>query len=222
MAQLKLESGYLMRFLRSKSGLPALAIVVIGLGLNCARSFAASTSTEVVVEANDVDLAKLQTGGEIVFVSSGQRLAVAHAIDDDRRTIFQFSNTDSRPTMIVKLTENKPIHRVSVVVGSEAGKVDVYLLGEIPSDLSALDQVTPVGSIVDLGVAEAALDFSPQNARYVALRWAFSNSHPRPLVVAEVSIFGTEAADPSALALAAVNPPPDPIQNPPILAAASP
>ena len=211
-----------MRFLRSKSAVPALAIA-IGLGLNCARIFAASTSTEVIVEANDVDLAKLQTGGEIVFVSSGQRLAVAHAIDDDRRTIFQFSNSDSRPTMIVKLTDSKPIHRVSVVVGSEAGKVDVYLLGEIPSDLSALDQLKPVGSIVDLGIArEAALDFSPQNARFVVLRWAFSNSHPRPLAVAEVSIFGTEAADPSALALAATNPPPDPIQNPPILAAASP
>jgi len=211
-----------MRFLRSKSAVPVLTIVV-GLGLNCVRIFAASTSTEVVVEANDIDLAKLHSGAEIVFVSSGQRLAVGHAIDDDRRTIFQFSITDSRPTMIVKLTDSKPIHRVSVVVGSESGKVDVYLLGEIPKDVAALDQLTPIGSIVDLGIGrEAALDFSPQNARYVALRWAFSNSHPRPLAVAEVSVFGTEAADPNALALAAVNPPPDPIQNPPILAAASP
>ena len=125
-----------MRFLHPKSNPHLLAISAIELCLNCLLLRATETSNRVVVDAADVDLAKVQSGGKIVFVSSGQCLAAFHTIDRDRRTAFQFSSSDPRPTLIVKLTESKPLHRVSVLVGSEAGKVDVYLLDEISSDPS--------------------------------------------------------------------------------------
>src|SRR5207249_4934763 len=99
----------------------------------------------------------------------------------DRRTVFHFSSSDPRPTLIVKITGNKPIHRVSVVVGSESASLDVYLLNEPPRDPSDLDRMKPTASIVDPPIArEAAVDFAPQNAHYVALRWGPSKNSSRP------------------------------------------
>jgi hypothetical protein len=212
-----------MSFLRARCSTAALAASAIALSLNCSTVRATSSSNQVVVEAEDVDLAKLVSGGEVVLVSSGKRLTVSHAIDGDRRTIFQFSDSDPRPTLIIKLTDTMPVHRVSVVVGSETRKVEVYLLGEIPRDLSDLDKLHPVGSIVDPGIArEASLDFAPQNAQFVALRWALATNHAHPLAVAEVSVFGTEAADPNAGALAANQTMVDPILDPPVIPVSSP
>jgi hypothetical protein len=184
---------------------------------------AEETSNRVVVTAEDVDLAKIQYGGQVVFVSSGQRAAASHAVDDDRRTVFLFSISDPRPTLIVKLNESKPVHRVSVVVASQAGEVNVYLLDEIPREPSDLDKVKPVGSIVDLGVAhEAGAEFAPKSAHYIALRWALSRNHSHPLAVAEVSVF-SNAADATVATLAASDPPPaDPIQGPPLIVSVSP
>ena len=163
-----------MRFLHPKWNPHLLAISVIELCLSCLPLRATETSNRVVVDAADVDLAKAQSGGEtvFVFVSSGQRLAAFHATDCDRRTTFQFFSSDPRPTLIVKLAESKRLHRVSVVVGSEAGKVDVYLLDEISNDPSNLDKTRPLVSIVDLAIGrEAVVDFAPQKARYITLRW---------------------------------------------------
>jgi hypothetical protein len=199
------------------------AISAVGLCFNCSLLRAAEDSDRVVIEADDVDVAKAQSGSVVVFVSSGQRLAVSHAIDGDRRTIFQFSSSDPRPTLIIKLIENKLVHRVGVVVGSETGKVDVYLLGQIPRDPSELDKMKPVTSIVDFGVAhEATADFAPQDASYVALRWALSSNHVRPPAVAEVSVFSHSASDPSVVTLAAFGPPPELVQGPPMIASVSP
>ncbi len=211
-----------MRFLRAKPN-RQWAVSLIVLSFNVWPIGAAETSNRVVVTAEDVDLAKMQSGGQIVFVSSGQRPAVSHAIDDDRRTVFLFSSLDPRPTLIIKLTKSTPVHRVSVVVGSKPGKVDVYLFDQFSGDGSDLDKLKPVASIVDLGIArEAAVDFAPQSARYIALRWALPKSYSRPLAVAEVSAF-SDAADPTAVTLAASNPPlPDLIQGPPLIVSVSP
>jgi hypothetical protein len=206
-----------MRFLRPKWNPHLLAISLIELCLSCLPLRATETSDRMVVDAANVDLAKAQSGGEIVFVSSGQRLVAFHAIDCDRRTTFQFSSSDPRPTLIVKLAESQTLHRVSVVVGSEAGKVDVYLLDEISSDLSNLDKMRPLASIVDLAIGrEAVVDFAPQKARYVMLRWT-AKSDLRPVIVAEVSAFSTGVPDPSPVALTASDVP----EGPPLIASVS-
>lgn len=212
-----------MRFLHSKRNRQLLAVSLVGFSLNGSPIRAAEISSPVIVTADDVDLAKIVSGGQVVFVSSGQRAAASHAIDDDRRTVFLFSISDPRPTLIVKLTESKPVHRVSVVVGSQAGEVNVYLLDEIPRDPSDLDKVKPVASIADFGVArEAMADFAPKSARYIALRWALSKNYSHPLAVAEVSVF-SNAADPTVATLAASDPPlADPIQGPPLVVSVSP
>ena len=57
-----------MRFLHPKWNPHLLAISVIELCLSCLPLRATETSNRVVVDAADVDLAKAQSGGEIVFV----------------------------------------------------------------------------------------------------------------------------------------------------------
>jgi hypothetical protein len=211
-----------MRFLRANWNGQLVVMSLILFSLSGWTIRAAETSNRVVVTAEDVDVAKTQSGGQIVFVSSGQRPAVSHAIDDDRRTVFLFSSSDPRPTLIVKLTKSRSVHRVSVVVGSEAGKVDVYLLDEIRGDGSDLDKVKPVASIVDLGVArEAVVDFAPQSARYVALRWALSKNYSHPLAIAEISAF-SNGTDPGGTLVASEPPPADAIEGPPLIVSVSP
>jgi hypothetical protein len=181
-----------MRFLcPTRQALP-LSLSLVGLIFPALPAPAADeTSTRVVVSGEEiVDMAKVHSGGQIVFVSSGQKLAVSHAIDDDRRTIFQFSNSDPRPTLLVKLNETRPVQRVSLVPGSAAPRVNVYLLDELPRTASDLDALKPLTSIVNLVVGrEASAEFAPQNARYVALRWVLANPAAGPVKVAEVSAF---------------------------------
>jgi hypothetical protein len=90
--------------------------------------------------------------------------------------------------------------------------MDVYLLDEIRGDGSDLDKMKPVASIADLAVArEAVVDFPPQGARYVALRWSLSKNHSHPLAIAEIGAFSNAAP-----------PPEDPIARPPLIVSVSP
>src|SRR2546430_1936240 len=208
-----------MSFLRASRSRHLLPTVLIGLFF-CISSLRATdqVTQPIVVDANDVDVAKLQSGGQIVLISSGQRPTGSHAIDDDRRTAFQFSNSDPRPTVIVKLNDTKPVHRVSVVPGSESKKVDVYLFDELPRDAAALDKIHPLASIVDLAVGrEAAVDFAPQRARYVALRWTLAANATGPLRIAEISAFSKADAPQVTAALAATDPPISLVTGPPII-----
>lgn len=198
-----------MRLLRKSLGRLLLPTGLAGLLLSSSPAGAADSSNQALAGVVETDLAKIQAGGHIAFISSGQRMADLHAIDDDRRTVFEFSTADSRPTLIVRVSGNKPIHRVSVVPGSETQKVDVYLLNESLRDPSDLDKIKPLTSIVDLAVGrEASAEFAPQPARYVALRWTLARFAPGPFAVAEISAFTrAEVPDAAATALAAADPP---------------
>lgn len=203
-----------MRFLRTKWSRPLLPAALAGLIFNFSPVRANENRDQVVVQADEVDLAKVQAGGRIVLMSSGVRGGGFRAIDDDHRTTFRFSADDPQPTLIVELIENRPVHRVTAVVGSQSGKIDVYLLNELPRKPSDLDASNPIGSIVDPAIArEASLEFPPQNARYVALRWTLSNRTNEALNVAEVSAFSRGYSPAGSAALAA---------NPPIYLAAGP
>lgn len=195
-----------MRFLHLTRPQFVLAAGLLFLGLPVQA--ADESSTQPTNTAEDIaDMAKVQSGGQVAFVTSGQRQAVLHAIDDDRRTIFQFSESDAHPTLIVKLNAIQPVRRVSLVPGSEVLQVNVYLLDELPRKVSDLDSLKPVTSIVNLVIGrEAAADFAPQSARYVALRWMLATPSAGSVKVAEVSAFAqSDSHHPSDL-LAAADP----------------
>ena len=212
-----------MRILRTRWSRLFVPIGLIGLVLSILPIQATDLSQQVSSDFADVDLAKIQAGGRVVFVSSGPRSSGSHAIDDERRTIFQFSNSDSRPILIVELEKDRPVHRVSVVPGSESRQVDVYLINEWPRDPSDFDKIDPLTSIVDLVVGrEAAVDFAPQNARYVVLRWTLSINRPGPLKVAEVSAFTKPDSPETSAALVAADPPIYLVGGPPVIPTISP
>src|ERR1041385_2927821 len=213
-----------MALLRKSWGGLLLSTGFAGLVLGSSPAGTAHSSNQALADLDENDVAKIQTGGHIAFVSSGQRLADFHAIDDDRRTVFEFSAPDPRPTIIVRVSGSKPIHRVSVVPASETQKVDVYLLNKSPRDPSELDKIKPLTSIVDLAVGrEASAEFAPQPARYVALRWRLATLAPGPFRLAEISAFTrAEVIDAAAVALAAADPPIYPIVDLPIIDPVSP
>jgi hypothetical protein len=93
-------------------------------------------------------------------------LAAFHAIDYDRRMTFQISSSDPCPTLIVKLAESKPLHRVSLVVGSEAGKWTFTCKTRFQAIHLISIKMRPLASIVDLAIGrKAVVDFAPQKAR---------------------------------------------------------
>ena len=212
-----------MSFLRTKWSWPLLLTAAIGLLFSFPLARASEKPDQGIEQRDDVDLAKVQAGGKIVLISSGTRGVGFRVIDDDHRTTFPFSSDDPRPTLIVKLIENRPIHRVSAVIGSKSEKIDVYLLNELPRKPSDLEELKVVASILDPGVArEASVDFAPQNARYVALRWTLSGTASETLNVAEVSAFTRGDSPVPSAALAATDPPIYIVAGPPVLPPISP
>jgi hypothetical protein len=149
-----------------------------------------AASKQRPAKGDSFDLAKLQAGARVVYVSSGTKASAFRAIDGDRRTKFRFSSADLHPTLIVELAQNQPLLRVSVVSEIGQGHLDIYLLTELAKNPGDLRNATPLTSIVDPAEdGEAAVDFEPRNTRYVALRWTREKTSNHPFDVAEISAF---------------------------------
>ena len=170
---------------------------VFGTGTTeSAKVGAAVTNRQPADEAVTVDLAKLTSGGRIVYVSSGAKALARQMIDNDLRTASRFLGNDLHPTVIIELAQTDQIRRVSAVCTSEGIKLDVYLLNELPKNPGDFRALTPIGSIVDVANrGEATLDFAPRSARYVALRWTRQEQGREPFQVTEVSVFAAVARD---------------------------
>jgi hypothetical protein len=60
---------------------------------------------------------------------------------------------------------------VSAIYDTQQGRLDIYLLNELPNP-AKLDNLKPVVSIPDhAGAGKAAAEFDPHGARFLALRW---------------------------------------------------
>jgi hypothetical protein len=152
------------------------------------------------------NFANLYARARIVHVSSGPFAAAQKMIDDDPTTSFQFAATDPHPTVVLELSQAQRLHRVSTIYDMQSGRMDVFAMDSLRSDPGNLDGLTPIASTTDVaGEGKASVDFNPQGAHYVALRWTpnrsiKSNSGFR---VAEIDAFGNVP-----LALIDMNPAP--------------
>jgi hypothetical protein len=81
---------------------------------------------------------------------------------------------------------------VSAVYKMGVCRVDVYLFNELPKNIGDWRDMKPIASVFDRdGSGKAAVDFGPQSARYVALRWTLESSKPAAsFEVAEIGAFG--------------------------------
>ena len=69
--------------------------------------------------------------------------------------------------------------------------VDVFTTDDPNIDLNRLDRAKPIASATDAkGEGKAAVDFDPQGARYVVLRWTLNRHSKRAFSVAEIHAFG--------------------------------
>jgi hypothetical protein len=153
------------------------------------KNVAATRRLEDMLNFN---FANLYARARIVFVSSGAEEFAQRMIDDDAITAFQFAPADPQPTVIVELAEVERLHRISALYKMEAGRLDVFLLQKLRTNPGDLSGLTPIASVSDAnGGGKAAVNFDPQGARYVALRWTpAQQSSRKSFEVAEVSAFG--------------------------------
>jgi hypothetical protein len=178
-------------------------IAAIGLyGQQSLGEFAARQAHVALVSNNlhshrledtvNFNFANLYARARVVYVSSGSMPAARRMIDDDAFTTFRFAAADPHPTTIVELADRERLHRVSAVYKMQSGRMDIYLLNGLAQDPGDLDNLTPIASVSDRGDGKAAVDFNPQGARYVALRWTPGNAEHRSneFEIAEVSAFG--------------------------------
>ncbi|MEY2495561.1 MAG: hypothetical protein QOJ45_2053 [Verrucomicrobiota bacterium] len=151
-----------------------------------------TAATRRLEDMLNFNFANLYAKAQVVFVSSGIEESARRMIDDDTVTAFQFAPTDPHPTVIVELAERERLHRVSALYKMQAGTLDVFLLQELGPNPGDLNGAKPIASVTDgIGGGKAAVNFDPQGARYVALRWTPSAPDAtKGFEVAEISAFG--------------------------------
>ncbi len=147
-----------------------------------------TVSTRRLEDMVNFNFANLYARARVVYVSSGGIPSSSRMIDDDTLTSFRFANGDVHPTVIVELAESERVHRVSALYKMQSGKLDVYLMNDLGANTGDLSGLTPVGTVVDAGSGKASVNFDPQGARYVALRWTPKNADG--FEVAEINAFG--------------------------------
>lgn len=169
---------------------------------NAARIFSEVAKQNVTVAGFDfaerlprgkmVDLAKLRAHARVAELSSGNAQLATRIIDGSTKTTFHFDPDDRRPFVIVELGEESRLNRVTAVYKSMRGRLDVYLLEDLGKNTTDLNYRRPVASYVDEnGEGNVAVDFDPEGARYVALRWTpLDGGTLANFELAEVGAFG--------------------------------
>lgn len=150
-----------------------------------------TTPTSRAEDRLNFNFANLYAKARVVYVSSGTALGVKRMIDDDATTAFEFAPADQHPTVIIELAQSERLHRVSAIYKAESGRLDVYVMNELGEDHAALAGAKLVATVSDTeGHGKAAVEFDPQGARYVALRWSEPARGREPFEIAEISAFG--------------------------------
>ena len=145
------------------------------------------------------NFANLYAKARIAYVSSGTALRSGRMIDDDPATAFRFAPVDRHPTVVIELAQAERLHRVTALVNSGAGRLDVYLLDELKADrgdlsggrlvasTTALERDSGKNVVSEDADGKTAVSFDPEGARYVAMQWTGSEAG---FEVAEIKAFG--------------------------------
>jgi hypothetical protein len=151
-----------------------------------------TAATRRLEDMLNFNFANVYAQARVVFVSSGATEFAKRMIDDDVITSFQFAPADPHPTVIVELGEHQRLHRISALYKMQAGRLDVFLLQELGENPGDLTHAKPIASVNDdTAGGKAAVNFDPEGARYVALRWTPAQlGSGQSFDIAELSAFG--------------------------------
>jgi hypothetical protein len=150
-------------------------------------------NTSRAADRVNFNFANTYARAKIRFVSSGAVIDSNKMIDDDPVTAYAFAASDSQPTVVVELSDVQRLHRVSAIYDMQPGRLDVYALSAMNGSAENLDGLKPIASATDnAGEGKASVDFNPQGARYVALRWTPEQTRPAETSfrIAEINAFG--------------------------------
>ena len=139
-------------------------------------------------ETSSYNWAMLSADARIAYISSGWLPLAKRMIDGDATTGFNFSSSDSQPTVIIELRQTTRLHRVTALYHMEEGRLEIYLLYKLSGSGANILKGNPVASITPVE-GKAAVDFDPRGARYVALRWIRKEQTAAPLEVTEVGAY---------------------------------
>lgn len=150
-----------------------------------------SLPTRRVEDMLNFNFANLYAKARVVFVSSGAPVSARSMIDDDTMTAFHFASVDPHPTVIVELATTERLNRVSALYKMQTGRLDLYLLNELAENPGDLTGAIHISSVTDRDAqGKAAVNFDPQGARFVVLRWTPAEKEPREFEIAEINAFG--------------------------------
>lgn len=139
------------------------------------------------------NFANVYAHAQVRFVSSGGQQDSTKMIDDDPVSAYAFSPNDPSPTVVIELSDVQRLHRVTAIYDMRPGRLGVYALNHITGDAHDFDGLDPIASATDVtGEGKASVEFHPQGARYIALRWTPDPTHKdsREFRVAEINAFG--------------------------------
>jgi hypothetical protein len=172
-------------------GIPTLEGYARGhtLRAQTAYSVGAVSLTTQLKETLNFNYANEYARGRVVYVSSGGSTP-SRMIDDDVSTSFVFDPSDAHPTVIIALADRQNLQRVSTTYEMKQGLVEIFLLDELGTSRGDLGKGRLIATLVNQQKeGDAAVNFTPCHARYVALRWSPKSPQER-VTVAEVAAFG--------------------------------
>ena len=155
-------------------------------------SFGAMTLVSHLDATLNFNYANEYAFGRVVYVSSSGASSPSSMIDDDASTSFTFAPKDPAPTVVLALANRQKLHRISALSGISDARVEIYLLDQVGENPGDLSHARLVGSATTAaGDDTVAVNFDPQMARYVAMRWIPKHPQQQLSTIAEVSAFGT-------------------------------
>jgi len=95
---------------------------------------------EIDQTRESINVAYNQWGARVIYVSSGDTTPETLRFQNDYNpaTIFQFAPSDPKPTEILRLPQVIPLKRVAMLLEAPVGKIDVYILKDLPDEISNL------------------------------------------------------------------------------------
>lgn len=95
---------------------------------------------EVDQTKESINVAYNQWGARMIYVSSGDTTPETLRFQNDYNpaTVFQFAPSDPKPTEILRLPQVIPLKRVAMLLEAPVGRIDVYVLRDLPEDISRL------------------------------------------------------------------------------------
>lgn len=118
-------------------------------------TFEQNSASFALINFNFSDLHAKARG---LYASSGDLAQVNHMIDDQPATSYAFDSGDTAPTAIIDLGRERNLSRLSAIYAAQAGRVDFYVLRQLPIQMPNDAALSPESSVRQVANVTQAAD----------------------------------------------------------------